>query len=122
MDELIIIVLQNLLLTVIIETAAGFCTGVRGVRMVLLALINCVTNPLVNLLSLLAFNFIPEKSVFMLWIMIALFETAAVLGEFAFFRAVKIGGRLKEIWLSLLLNGLSFFAGLIIFIVCITVL
>lgn len=115
MDDLLIVMSVNLALTVVIETAAGFCTGVRGVRLLLLALINCVTNPLVNLLSFMTFAFFSVSSVLMMWLVIALLETAVVAGECAFFRAVKIGGRLSELKLSLLLNGLSFFVGLIIF-------
>ncbi len=91
----------SLLLTLLLELPIALGWGLRGRRLLLCALVNLLTNPVVVLLCLL----FPA-----LWVT-ALSETGAVLAEGWYYRRYGV----ERPWLlSLCANGCSFGAGVLL--------
>lgn len=93
-------ILIPLALTLAMECAVALWWGLRRRDLALCALVNLLTNPLVNLVYLC----VPS-----LWVLAGL-ECAAVAGEWALYRA--LGERIRRpLCLSLVANAASFFLG-----------
>ena len=98
--------------TLLLELAAAFLLGIRTPRdLLLVGLVNVVTNPPVVLtLNLVAlFSGSPPQ-----WYLIAALELAAWLIEACLYRARFSNTRWNPFLLSLLLNGISYFGGLLL--------
>ena len=93
MNGILWALLLNLLLTLAVELGVAAIAGVRGSDLAILALINCVTNPVVNY----CFDWI--------WI----WQNGQ--GEALLFKKLLRYRKIKPLLLSLLLNGASFAAG-----------
>lgn len=114
MLELMAPILKALALTVLIEVPAAWLLGVRDrVDLALTALINCVTNPIVNFLLLVVNLFAPGGGAARIAV-IAVLEIGAVVSEGLFYRRSLAYRKLHPMLLSLILNGLSFGLGLLI--------
>ena len=93
-------ILPPLLITLALETPVAALWGLRRKDLALCALVNALTNPLVNLLYLL----FPSP-----WALVGL-ECAAMAAEGALYRS--LGERIRRPFaLSLAANGASFFLG-----------
>ena len=110
MNLLFRVFLKPLLATVAIEAAGAFCLGVRAARdLALVALINLITNPLINLAALLLrqSGFLYAEAVIYL-----LLEPLVVLVEYLLYRAHLESG-IRPFRLALLLNAFSAIGGLL---------
>lgn len=102
--------LFNLLLTLAVELGAAAIAGVRGSDLVILALINCVTNPVVNY----CFDWIwiwQNGQGAVPYICLAVLEIGVVAVEALLFKKLLRYRKIKPLPLSLLLNGASFAVG-----------
>lgn len=102
--------LFNLLLTLAVEPGAAAIAGVRGSDLAILALINCVTNPLVNY----CFDWIwiwQNGQGAVPYICLAVLEIGVVAVEALLFKKLLRYRKIKPLPLSLLLNGASFAVG-----------
>lgn len=98
-------------LTLILELGAAVLLGIRSRRDLLaVGLINVVTNPLVVLVFNLFFYFGHTAP----WYWVAGLELAAVLAEGFLFSLCLSYKRIHPFLLSLILNGISYFGGLLL--------
>ena len=100
-------------LTLAVEVPLAALLRVRGWDLVLIGLINCVTNPLVNLIYAWALLSFPRESP-LPYVVLAALELAALFGEGLAFRLTLRFCRFHPLLLSLILNAASFTAGLLI--------
>lgn len=112
MTETLSAILLSLLLTLAVELGLGLLLGVRDKTGVLvIALVNCVTNPVVNLVfDLSAWVFTLRHP--LPWVVLGALEIAAFAAEGLFYRAARVSKR--PFLLSLALNGASFTVGMVI--------
>ncbi len=104
--------LLALLLTVAIEAAAAWCFGFRTARAQLaLAMINCLTNPALNLLLVL----LAWSGVQVGLPLVSLLEVGVVLVEWGLLVYVFGGSKRRLLVLSLAVNTASFLAGVMLF-------
>lgn len=108
----------NLCLTVVIETAVAFLLKVRNIYDILLVvLVNCITNPILNLLMNVLVYFVSFKNPIVFPVLIV-FEISVVFIEGMFFRKTKVDcGKINPFLFSLILNGSSFAVGEILTII-----
>lgn len=102
--------LCNLLLTLAVELGVAAVAGVRGSDLAIIALINCVTNPLVNY----CYDWIwlwRNGQGALPYFCLALLEIGVVAAEALLFKKLLRFRRIKPLWLSLLLNGASLLTG-----------
>lgn len=102
-----------LFLTIVIETTVALVFGYKKkTELIIIALINAITNPLLNYtLSLNYYFVVVAHDTFL----ILLLEVFVVLVEWRLLRYVLRQGSKKLFWLSLLMNLCSFFMGVIFF-------
>lgn len=109
--NLLFVFLRNLVVTAAVEGAAVLCVR-RDKRFLFYSLLcNLLTNPLVNLLLILSVWWLGGSAYYPA---LALLEVLAVAAEAVVYH--RLGGLSKRVslWLSLLLNALSFLAGLLL--------
>lgn len=116
MQNLLLLLLNkvfvSLILTVIIELIIGFLIGLRKKNeLLLLILINILTNPLVNLIDFLnaSINLIDRN------LLLLLLEIFVVFIEYLLIRLVLKYSNSKSLFISLAINLVSYFTGLLIF-------
>lgn len=110
MNGIMASLLLSLALTLAVEVPLAAALRVRGWDLVLVGLINCVTNPIVNV----AYN-----AAWLWWsgtpwapyAALAVLEAAVLFGEALFFKKALTFRRCGALRLSLLLNAASFAAG-----------
>ena len=108
MNGILWALLLNLLLTLAVELGVAAIAGVRGSDLAILALINCVTNPVVNY----CFDWIWQNGQGAVpYICLAALEFGVVAVEALLFKKLLRYRKIKPLLLSLLLNGASFAAG-----------
>ena len=104
----------SLILTLAVELLLALLLGVRrGKDIFIIALVNILTNPVVNYCSNWAFLLFSVRSVYSALIVAAL-EIAAVIVEFLIYRRLLSYDRIGKLKLSLLLNGASFLMGIVV--------
>lgn len=96
----------SLLLTLLIETAVALLVGLRGRDLLLVALMNAVTNPAVVYLYLL----LSAKTALPRWAILLPLELAAVAVEWRLLDRFATGVR-RPLACALLLNACSFVSG-----------
>lgn len=117
MSGILLSLLQSLLLTLTVELFLAFALGVRhGKDLFIVALVNLLTNPVVNYCSYWAIYFFTARSVCTVLIMLAL-ELSAVFVEFLIYRRLLTYDRIGKLKLSFLLNGASFLMGVLIVLI-----
>lgn len=105
--------LNAIFLTVIIEVLAAFVVGQRKVNVLfLIAAVNLITNPLLNLIIFIAYN----VGIFSFLLLFVL-EVLVILVEFQYYRIFAGLNKPGSLRLSVILNLCSFVAGL-----CVTAL
>ena len=103
--------LAAFVLTVLIECGIAFCF--KSKRLVYTVfLCNLLTNPALNLLLLVYYNYISQSYY---WLVVAALEICVVVIEAFIIRAMMTYAFKKAALLSLLFNVSSFFVGLILF-------
>lgn len=108
LSDLPLILVRSLTITLAIETAAAALLGVRSMRGILIvALVNVLTNPLLVLCTFLA-QYVTVRTVYC--VILFFFEAAAVLAEGLIYRRT-VRTKLHPLLLSLILNACSFGAG-----------
>ena len=113
MNSLLIGLAVGLSVTLVTELPAAALLRVRGWDLVLIGLVNCVTNPVVNLIyvwSLLTFSRYSAVP----YLILAALEISVVFGEAWAFRLILHYRRSRPFLLSLIPNGVSFSVGLIL--------
>lgn len=100
----------SLLLTVIIELAAGLILGFRDRQLIIILAVNLLTNPAVNVIYHILCYYTDIHSV----IITAALEISAVTAEWLIYRR---NGFERPFRLSLLLNAISFFTGCLLNII-----
>ncbi len=102
-------ILTALLLTLAVELIAAAVLRVRKpTDYLFIALVNCFTNPIVNLIYYFSVVFLPEPVPYFI---MALLEVAVVFTEALLFSRLLSYKRLRPIIFSLILNASSFAAG-----------
>ena len=110
LSELPFTMLRCLALTVLVESAAAFCLGVRSVRgQVVVLLCNVLTNPLVVSLNVLCTWVFGRVGY---WCSLLCLEIAAFAAEAAVYRK-NVPCSKNPFVLSAVLNGSSFLLGLV---------
>lgn len=110
------IFVEALALTLVIELTIALMLKVRNKYDILfIALINCVTNPLINVIyaGILLFFRIEAYSLIS-YVVVFVLEIVVWLTEALFFKKMLEYKRMPGMLLSLILNASSFFIGLII--------
>jgi len=102
--------LFNLLLTIAVELGAAAIAGVRGSNLAIIALINCVTNPVVNYCYDWVWLWQNGQGA-LPYICLAVLEVSVVAVEALLFKKLLRYRKIKPLQLSLLLNGASFLIG-----------
>lgn len=113
MNSLLIGLAVGLSLTLVTEMLTAALLRVRGWDLALIGLVNCVTNPIVNLMYACTLLFFSQDSPVPYLILTAL-EVAVLFGEAWAFRLILRFRRIRPLLLSLILNGVSFLVGLIL--------
>lgn len=107
----------SLILTLAVELSVAALLRIRqGKQLLLIALANLLTNPAVNYCYYWALRFFTADNIYAILILIAL-EAAAVLIEFLIYRSLLSFDRFGKLKLSLILNGSSFGAGLLVSVI-----
>lgn len=116
MAQILLSLLLSLTLTLIVELALALILKIRGRDLLIITLVNILTNPAVNFCYYwAAYRFSGQRLIIVL-ILIAL-EAAAVLIEFMFYKLLLKKTHIGKLKLSLLLNAASFAAGLIVSVI-----
>ena len=114
MTPLLIPLLFSLVLTLAVELTLAFLLKVRAPKdLLVVALANLLTNPLVNYAYYWAIYFFTSRSLYTYLILAAL-ELAAVLVEFLIYRMLLSYDRIKKLLLSVILNAASFLSGILV--------
>ena len=102
--------LFSLALTLAVEVPLAALLRVRGLDLLLVGIINCLTNPVVNLLYQWALVSFSARSPLPFVCMAAL-EIAVLFGEALLFAKLLHYRRIHPLLLSLILNAASFLSG-----------
>ena len=114
MGLILISLLRSLIPTLIVELYLAAALRVRsGKDLVVIALANVLTNPIVNYCYYWAIYLFSEHSIYT-WLILLVLEVFAVAAEFLIYRALLSYDRVGKLKLSLLLNGASFLFGLML--------
>ena len=114
MRAILLSLAASLALTLAVEITLAAALKIRsGKDLLVIGLANLLTNPVVNYVSYWAILLFTLRSIYTVLIIAAL-EAAAVFIEFLIYRQLLAYDRIGKLKLSLLLNGASFAAGLII--------
>ena len=117
MFSVIVQMIFNLLMTVLIEVTVALILKVRnGYDIVLIVLINCVTNPILNFLMNGFIYFVSFENLAVNTLLILL-EITVIISEGLFFCKNINCGKINPFLFSLILNGSSFATGEIITII-----
>ena len=111
-----LVFVEALALTLIIELSVALLLKVRNkYDIIYIALINCVTNPLINIIyaGIIIFFKVPEGHIIR-YIEVLILELAVWLSEVLFYKKMLEYKKLPGLLLSLILNLTSFLLGLII--------
>lgn len=111
-----LVFVEALALTLIIELSVALLLKVRNkYDIIYIALINCVTNPLINVIyvGIIIFFKVPADSIIR-YIAVFILELAVWLSEGLFFKKMLEYKKIHGLILSLILNATSFFLGLLI--------
>ena len=107
----------DLCLTLIAEVGFAFILKVRDRdNLIAVALINCVTNPLINYILDTVLLFGNTRKGFF-YLLIALLETGVVISEGMFYKHTLKNIRIRPMILSFLLNCASYLSGVAVMIV-----
>lgn len=111
-------ILRSLFLSLFVTLAAellfAYLLRVRRPRdLLVVALVNILTNPIVNYGYYWAVYLFPDRSIYTVLI-VALLEVGAVLTEYVIYRCLLSYDRIGKLKLSLLLNAASFVTGLLV--------
>lgn len=99
-------IIFSLLLTIIIEVLVSYILGIRNKEdFINIVLINCVTNPIINVLNII----ISYKY-------IVLLEMLVIISEYIYYKKTLIFKKIKPIYLSIILNVCSYGIGFIIYL------
>lgn len=111
--------LRSLLATMVIELFLAAALKVRsGKDLLIVALVNILTNPVVNYCYYWAIYLFSERSIYTILILLGL-EILAVVTEFLIYRRLLTYDRIGPMKLSLLLNGASFLIGVLLSVILI---
>ena len=114
MGLILISLLRSLLLTLAIELLVAVAVKVRSAKdLLIIALANILTNPIVNYCYYWAIYLFSAHSITTILILLAL-EAFAVVTEFLIFKYLLSYDRIGKLKLSLLLNGVSFLTGVVL--------
>ena len=114
MKTILLSLLVSLLLTLAVELILALALKVRSKKdLLVIALANLLTNPLVNYCYDWAVYLFTARSVYTILILAGL-ELFAVLTEFLIYKLLLSYDRIGKLKLSFLLNGASFLAGLLL--------
>lgn len=116
MSALLFALLISLCLTLAAELGVAALVGVRGWDFLFIALINCLTNPIVNYVYDLALYFCGYGSAIP-YIILAVLEIGTVFAEGLLFSRLLRFRRFGGFRLSLILNGSSFLIGELIVVI-----
>lgn len=116
MNSVLSSLLFALALTLAVEVPLAALLRVRGWDLLLVGLINCLTNPVVNLLGSWAFLSLPPGSAAP-YLCLAGLEAAVLFGEALLFHKLLEYRRLHPLLLSLILNAASFAAGELVILI-----
>lgn len=116
MNSLILTILFSLGLTIAVEVAVAALLRVRGMDLVLIALINCLTNPLVNYIYHWLLWSFPRGSV-VPYLCLGAIEAAVIFIEALLIWKMLRYRELDPVLLSLILNTVSFSIGEIIAVI-----
>ena len=110
MNELVT-VFEPLVLTLVIEIPAAWLSGIRGKKdLFLIFLVNCITNPLLVIFSLiLMYNTGIRQGIILTYLVL---EPVVIYAEYRLFRSF-LEARRDPLRLSLLINLLSIFGGVL---------
>ena len=112
MGLILISLLRSLLLTLVIELFLAAALKMHsGKDLLIVALANILTNPIVNYCYYWAIYFFSAYSIYTILILLAL-EVFAVFTEYLIFKRLLSYDRIGKLKLSLILNGVSFMIGL----------
>ena len=114
MGLILISLLRSLIPTLIVELYLAAALRVHsGKDLLVIALANILTNPIVNYCYYWAIYLFSEHSVYS-WLILLALEVFAVVTEFVIYRFLLSYDRIGKLKLSLLLNGASFLFGLLL--------
>lgn len=117
MDLVLLSLLRSLLLTLVVELLLAVVLKVRkGKDLLIIALANTLTNPIVNYCYYWTLCLLPEYSIIKGLILLAL-EVFAVFTEFLIYKYLLSYDRIGKLKLSLLLNGASFLTGFVLTVI-----
>lgn len=111
-----LVLVETLALTQVIELTVAFLLKIRNkYDIVYIALINCVTNPLINTIyaGIIIYFKVPEDS-FIKYLTVFILELAVWFSEGLFFKKMLEYKKISGFILSLILNATSFLLGLLI--------
>ena len=112
MNSVLLSLLLSLVLTLAVELTLAFLLKVRDKKdLLVIALSNLLTNPIVNYCYYWAIFIFTKHSVFT-YIILAFLEVAAVLTEYMIYRKLLSYDRIGKLNLSLILNAASFLTGI----------
>ena len=117
MSDILLPLIFSLVLTLAVELPLALLLKVRRVKdLLVIALVNILTNPVVNFCYYAAILLFSEYSV-ITYIILAVLEIAAVIVEFLFYRRLLSYDRIGKLKLSIILNSASFLAGLLLTVI-----
>lgn len=117
MSDILLPLLFSLVLTLAVELTLALLLQVRrGKDLFVIALVNILTNPIVNYCYYWAIFFFSEHSVYT-YLILAVLEIAAVIIEFLLYRSLLSYDRIGKLKLSIILNSASFIAGLLLTVI-----
>ena len=117
MSDILLPLLFSLVLTLAVELPLALLLKVRrGKDLLVIALVNILTNPVVNYCYYWAVFIFSEHSVYT-YLILAVLEITAVIIEFLFYRSLLSYDRIGKLKLSVILNSASFIAGLLLTVI-----
>lgn len=110
---IITILIRNLLLTIIIELAISLILGIKEKKDINnIIIINCITNPILNIILLIIMYFISNNII--IYSLIFIFEIIVIYLEYLYYKNRIIFKNINILLFSIILNTISFMTGLII--------
>ena len=114
MSGILLSLALSLTVTLAVELLLAVLLKIRSIKdLSIIALVNVLTNPVVNYCYYWAIYFFSKNSIYT-WLIIIVLELAAVFTELLIYRPLLSFERFGKLKLSFLLNGASFLMGLLI--------
>lgn len=111
--EMILNLYLALIMTLIIELGMALILKVRDkLDLLYIALINCITNPILNIILVLIVSFFVKNNI-VFYIIVIIFEIIVVFVEYLFYKNRLKYNRISLLLFSFILNASSFGLGLI---------